>query len=31
MRTGFIEFAAVHKIPAIYKYDWNVRDGGLMA
>ena len=30
-RARVIEFAAVHKIPAIYEYDWNVRDGGLMA
>lgn len=30
-RARVIEFAAVHKIPAIYEYDWIVRDGGLMA
>jgi putative ABC transport system substrate-binding protein len=30
-RGRVIEFAAVHKIPAIYEYDWIVRDGGLMA
>ena len=30
-RARVIEFAAVHKIPAIYEFDWNVREGGLMA
>jgi putative ABC transport system substrate-binding protein len=30
-RARVIDFAAVHKIPAIYEYDWKVRDGGLMA
>jgi putative tryptophan/tyrosine transport system substrate-binding protein len=30
-RARVIDFAAVHKIPAIYEYDWNVREGGLMA
>jgi len=30
-RGRVIEFAAAHKIPAIYEYDWNVVDGGLMA
>jgi putative tryptophan/tyrosine transport system substrate-binding protein len=30
-RARVIEFAAEHKIPAIYEYDWIVRDGGLMA
>ena len=30
-RARVIDFAAVHKIPAVYEYDWNVREGGLMA
>jgi putative tryptophan/tyrosine transport system substrate-binding protein len=30
-RARVIDFAAVHKIPAIYEYDSNVREGGLMA
>jgi putative ABC transport system substrate-binding protein len=30
-RARVIDFAAVHKIPAIYEYESNVRDGGLMA
>lgn len=30
-RARVIDFAAAHKIPAIYEYDWNVREGGLMA
>jgi putative ABC transport system substrate-binding protein len=30
-RKRVIEFAAEHKIPAIYEYESNVRDGGLMA
>jgi putative ABC transport system substrate-binding protein len=30
-RKRVIEFAAEHEIPAIYEYESNVRDGGLMA
>jgi putative ABC transport system substrate-binding protein len=30
-RGRVMEFAGVHKIPAIYEYGWYVRDGGLMA
>jgi putative tryptophan/tyrosine transport system substrate-binding protein len=30
-RARVIEFAADHKIPAIYEFDYIVRDGGLMA
>ncbi|HYL80821.1 MAG TPA: ABC transporter substrate-binding protein [Candidatus Acidoferrum sp.] len=30
-RKRFIEFAATHRIPAMYEYDFIVRDGGFMA
>jgi putative tryptophan/tyrosine transport system substrate-binding protein len=30
-RGRVIEYAAANKIPTIYEYDWNVREGGLMA
>jgi putative ABC transport system substrate-binding protein len=29
-RKRVFEFAAEHKLPAIYEYDFLVRDGGLM-
>ncbi len=30
-RKRVIDFAADHKLPAIYEYDFLVRDGGLMS
>jgi putative tryptophan/tyrosine transport system substrate-binding protein len=30
-RKRVFEYAAVHRIPAIYEFDWLVRDGGLMS
>jgi len=30
-RTKVFEFAAAHRLPAIYEYDYLVRDGGLMS
>jgi len=30
-RKRVFEFATQHKLPAIYEYDWLVRDGGLMS
>src|SRR5262245_11534040 len=30
-RKRVFEFAAEHKVPAIYEYDFLVRDGGLMS
>ena len=30
-RKRFIEFAATHRIPAMYEFDFIVRDGGLMS
>ena len=29
--TRFIEFVATHRIPAMYEFDFIVRDGGLMS
>ena len=30
-RKRVIDFAAAHRLPAIYEYDFLVRDGGLMS
>jgi putative ABC transport system substrate-binding protein len=30
-RKRVFDFAAVHRLPAIYEYDFLVRDGGLMS
>jgi putative ABC transport system substrate-binding protein len=30
-RKRVFEYAATHRLPAIYEYDWLVRDGGLMS
>lgn len=30
-RKRVFEFAATHRVPAIYEFDWLVRDGGLMS
>ena len=30
-RTRIFEFAAAHQLPAIYEFDYLVRDGGLMS
>jgi putative ABC transport system substrate-binding protein len=30
-RKRVFEFAAAHRLPAIYEFDWLVRDGGLMS
>jgi putative ABC transport system substrate-binding protein len=30
-RKRVFEYAAVHRIPAMYEFDWLVRDGGLMS
>jgi putative tryptophan/tyrosine transport system substrate-binding protein len=30
-RKRVFEYAAQHRLPAIYEFDWLVRDGGLMS
>ena len=30
-RKQVIEFAAAHRVPAIYEYEYFVREGGLMS
>jgi putative tryptophan/tyrosine transport system substrate-binding protein len=30
-RKRVFEYAAAHRLPAIYEFDWLVRDGGLMS
>jgi putative ABC transport system substrate-binding protein len=30
-RKGVFEFAAAHRLPGVYEYDFIVRDGGLMS